>query len=83
MNVKSITGTVSEVDGSPIEGVVVTDAHLNYSETNSSGQFAIRNPELALFFWCPGFLPRARVLSRNELAIEIVLERTVRSRVSA
>jgi len=81
--VTKITGTVRAVDGSPIEGVLVMDAHLNYSQTDSNGTFRIAHPEMALFFWCTGFLPRVRVLTTGDLDVETVLERAATSRVSA
>ena len=78
-----VTGTVRAADGSPIEGVLVMGADLSYSETDSHGNFSLARPEMALFFWCVGFLPRARVLATGELRVDVVLQRAAARRVSA
>ena len=73
MKVAGIRGTVRSADGAPIEGVLVMGADLNYAETDSSGRFQLARPEMALFFWCTGFLPRARLLARGEQHVDMVL----------
>ena len=71
----AILGTVRTADGAPIEGVLVMGADLNYAETKADGSFVLARPELALFFWCTGFLPRARELRPGEDRVEVVLDR--------
>jgi hypothetical protein len=68
-----VTGVVRGTGGWPIEGVMVMDAGLNYAETDSDGQFRISRPEMALFFWCTGYLPEARVLKSGERQVEVLL----------
>ena len=58
-------------------------ADLNYAETGEDGSFRLARPELALFFWCTGFLPGARVLSRGENRVDVVLRRVTVMRVRA
>lgn len=78
-----VTGTVRAADGTPIEDVLVMDASLSYSETDSNGNFSLARPEMALFFWCSGFVPQARVLASGEVRIDVVLRRAGVQRVSA
>jgi hypothetical protein len=78
-----VTGTVRSPEGSPIEGVLVMGADLNYAETDADGCFILARPELALFFWCSGFLPRARPLTRGENRVEVVLSRAAVKRAVA
>lgn len=78
----SVTGTVRSSDGAPIEGVLVMGADLNYSETDANGCFTLPRPELALFFWCSGYLPQARPLT-GDRQIEVVLEPTLPVRTRA
>ncbi|HUA85764.1 MAG TPA: hypothetical protein VMB85_18015 [Bryobacteraceae bacterium] len=77
-----VTGTVRSDEGTPIEGVLVMGADLNYSETGADGCFRLPCPEMALFFWCTGFLPRACPLIPGENRIEMVLHRTVAARAA-
>jgi len=70
-----IAGTVRTAEGVPIEGVLVMGADLNYAETDADGFFMLARPELALFFWCTGFLPLARALRAGENRVEVVLDR--------
>jgi hypothetical protein len=77
-----VSGTVHSIDGSPIEGVLVMGAGLNYCETDAHGCFSLLHPEMALFFWCTGFLPKVRVLSAGEQNMDIVL-RTASARQQA
>lgn len=70
-----VSGTVRSADGSPIEGVLVMGADLNYAETDSQGYFRLSRADLALFFWCTGFLPAARALGGGSQGLEIVLRR--------
>jgi len=71
--VAEIKGIVRSAEGEPIEGVLVMGADLNYAETDRSGRFQLRRPEMALFFYCTGYLPRARVLRAGEECIEVYL----------
>lgn len=73
---RAITGTVRSPEGLPISGVLVMGADLNYAETDADGFFALACPEMALFFWCSGFLPRVRPLERGENRLDVVLDRT-------
>jgi hypothetical protein len=77
-----VSGTVRSIDGSPIEGVLVMGADLNYSETDAEGNFCVYRPEMALFFWCVGFLPKVRVLAKGERRVEIVLRAEAAVRAS-
>ena len=77
-----VTGTVRSADGAPIEGVLVMGADLNYSETDSNGCFSLPRPDLALFFWCTGYLPKARPLTGHG-RVDVVLEPTVPVRARA
>ncbi len=78
-----VSGTVRSADGSPIEGVLVMGADLNYSETDENGGFRLKHPEMALFFWCAGFFPGAYVLNPGERHIDIVLRPVMLMRASA
>jgi hypothetical protein len=78
-----VTGTVRSVDGQPVEGVLVMGADLNYAETDPLGRFTLPRPEMALFFWCTGFRPVARVLSPGERKVDVVLRRTTSVRTPA
>ncbi len=78
-----INGTVRSPDGSPIEGVLVMGADLNYAETDSEGTFHLSRPEMALFFWCSGFQPIAHVLGTGEQHISVTLRRVAAMRASA
>ena len=78
-----ITGTVRATDGTPIQGVLVVDTDLSYSETDSNGHFSLVRPEMALFFWCAGFVPQARLLATNDERIDVVLQRAGALSVSA
>jgi hypothetical protein len=71
--VKDVCGTVRSASGVPIEGVLVMGVDLNYAETDRDGNFRLPRPEMALFCWCTGFLPEARVLRAGERHVEIVL----------
>jgi len=71
--VNEVTGTVTGVDGAPIEGVLVMGVDLNYAETDAQGEFRVRSPEMALVFWCTGFRPHVRVLPPRSERIEVVL----------
>lgn len=70
-----VCGTVRDDDGSPVEGVLVMGADLNYAETGADGVFELPRPEMALFFWCSGFLAEARVLAAGEDRVDVVLRR--------
>lgn len=76
----TVTGTVRSPEGAPIAGVLVMGADLNYAETDAEGFFRLNRPELALFFWCTGFLPHARPISDE---VHVVLERTRTARAVA
>jgi hypothetical protein len=78
-----VSGVVRLVDGSPIEGVLVMGADLNYAETDTAGCFRLMRPEMALFFWCTGFFPGTRVLGSGEQHVEIVLRPVALMRASA
>jgi len=81
--VKEVSGTVLSASGTPIQGVLVMGADLNYAETDRDGNFRLPRPEMALFFWCTGFLPEARVLRAGERRIEITLRPVGVMRASA
>lgn len=72
-----VCGTVRAGDGSPVSGVLVMGADLNYAETGEDGSFRLARPEMALFFWCTGFLPEARVLARGEDRVDVTLRRVM------
>jgi hypothetical protein len=78
-----VTGTVRSADGQPVEGVLVMGADLNYAETDPMGRFTLPRPEMALFFWCTGFRPVARVLNAGERKVDVVLRRTTSVRTPA
>lgn len=69
----TVTGTVRSPEGSPIAGVLVMGADLNYAETDAQGFFRLTRPELALFFWCTGFQPRAQPLTGAASHVQVVL----------
>lgn len=48
-------------------------ADLNYAETDAEGAFELHRPEMALFFWCTGFLPEVRLLKSGESRVDVVL----------
>jgi hypothetical protein len=81
--VAQVSGTVHSADGAPIEGVLVMGVDLNYAETDSEGRFVLKRPEMALFFWCTGYLPGAHVLAAGERRVDVVLERVAAMRASA
>ncbi len=70
---EEVVGTVTGIDGAPIKGVLVMGVDLNYAETNALGEFRVRNPEMALVFWCTGFRPLVRVLPRQLARVDVVL----------
>jgi hypothetical protein len=70
-----VTGTVRSPEGEPVEGVLVMGADLNYAETDGRGRFTLPRPEMALFFWCTGFRPAARVLNAGERFVDVTLRR--------
>jgi hypothetical protein len=78
-----VRGTVRSPEGAPVEGVLVMGADLNYAETDVEGRFHLKRPEMALFFWCTGFLPEARVLLEGETDVDVVLRRVAVLRASA
>ncbi len=78
-----VSGTVRADDGSPVAGVLVMGADLNYAETGEDGSFRLARPEMALFFWCTGFLPEARVLGHREEHVEVTLRRVMVMRARA
>ena len=78
-----VSGTVHSADGTPIEGVLVMGAGLNYCETDANGCFTLVHPEMALFCWCTGFLPKVRVLTRGEQKLDIVMRSATAVRASA
>jgi len=68
-----VSGVVRSAIGEPIEGVLVMGVDLNYAETDQEGKFRLLRPEMALFCWCTGYLPEARVLRTGESSVEIVM----------
>jgi len=78
-----VHGTVRTDDGSPVEGVLVMGVDLNYAETDAGGSYQLARPEMALFFWCTGFLPEARVLKPGEHRVDVVLRRVMVMRARA
>lgn len=78
-----VRGSVCSADGEPIEGVLVMGADLNYDETDEEGRFRLTRPEMALFFWCPGFLPEVRLLPPIGRTIDVVLQKVAPMRASA
>jgi hypothetical protein len=78
-----VTGIVRTPEGEPVEGVLVMGVDLNYAETDSTGRFTLARPEMALIFWCTGFLPQARPLTAGESSIEVVLSPVAAMRASA
>ena len=83
VNARQVSGIVRAASGTPIEGVLVMGADLNYAETDIEGRFQLARPEMALFFWCTGFLPEAHVLGFGERHVEIVLRPVSVMRASA
>ena len=78
-----VTGTVRSADGQPVEGVLVMGADLNYAETDPQGRFQLPRPEMALFFWCTGYRPVARVLTAGERQVDVILRPTTKVRTPA
>jgi hypothetical protein len=78
-----VSGVVRSREGTPVEGVLVMGVDLNYAETDREGRFRLKRPEMALFFWCTGFLPETRLLRAGEPYVEIVLTRVAALRASA
>ena len=83
IGVRPVRGVVRSADGNPVEGVLVMGADLNYCETDGEGRFSLWRPEMALFFWCTGFLPKTRVLRHGEDSVDVVLLPAVAVRVNA
>jgi hypothetical protein len=75
MRGEAVRGTVLSPEGNPVPGVLVMGADLNYAETDSGGRFKLLRPELALFFWCSGFLPQVVPIPDGENQVNIVLRR--------
>jgi hypothetical protein len=71
--VAEVNGTVRSRNGSPIQGVLVMGADLNYAETDAEGNFRLPRPEMALFFWRTGFIPEARLLPPGDQRLDVVL----------
>ena len=59
----AVRGIVRAETGEPVAGALVMGLNLAYAETGVDGSFTLRNPELALFFWCVGYYPRTLVLN--------------------
>ena len=78
-----VKGRVRSAAGAPLEGVLVMGADLNYAETDREGYFRLARPDMALFFWCAGFLPEARLVNAREPHVEVVLRPVAALRVSA
>lgn len=78
-----VRGTVQTADGEPIEGVLVMGADLNYAETDAEGRFRVSRPEMALFFWCAGFLPEVRLIPTSGRSVDVVLQKVAVMRASA
>ena len=78
-----VSGVVRSSGGAPIEGVLVMGADLNYSETDGQGQFTLPRPEMALFFWCTGYFPEARLLRSGEAVMDVVLRPVAMRRAAA
>ena len=78
-----VSGRVHSMDGTPIEGVLVMGAGLNYCETDAYGRFRLVHPEMALFCWCTGLLPKVWVLTGGEQNIDIVMRSATAVRASA
>jgi hypothetical protein len=78
-----VQGTVRSTDGDPIEGVMVMGADLNYSETDAEGRFRLSRPDMALFFWCTGFLPEVRLLPAANRPVDVILQPVLVIRASA
>ena len=78
-----VTGVVRSAGGAPIEGVLVMGADLNYAETDRNGHFKLAQPEMVLFFWRTGYLPRTRLLHAGECRVEVVLRPVAVMRASA
>jgi hypothetical protein len=81
--VSEVSGTVRSADGAPIEGVLVMGTDLNYAETDQEGNFRLVRPDMALFFWCSGFLPEARLVDAREPHVDVVLRPVAVMRASA
>jgi hypothetical protein len=72
---ETVTGVVRSTSGDPIEGALVMGLDLGYSETDASGRFELRQPEMVLVCWCDGFYPAAKPVAGIRGAI---LEITMR-----
>ncbi|MGH9559655.1 MAG: hypothetical protein ACRD30_10480 [Bryobacteraceae bacterium] len=79
----AVSGVVRSAEGDPIEGVLVMGADLNYVETDPCGRFRLARPEMAVFFWCTGFLPEARPLIAGEQHMDVTLRPVLVRRASA
>ncbi len=78
-----VSGVVRSALGEPIEGVLVMGVDLNYAETDQEGRFRLARPEMALFFWCTGYLPEARVLRHGEASVDVVMRPVAVMKASA
>jgi hypothetical protein len=81
--VAEIRGTVSSLSGDPVAGVLVMGADLNYAETDAEGRYKVSRPEMALFFWCPGFLPEVRLIPTSGRDVDVILQPVAVMRASA
>ena len=74
--ITEIRGVVRSETGEPVAGVIVMGADLAWVETDAEGEYALKQPDMALFFWCTGYHPRTYILRRTDTSVDVVL-RTV------
>jgi hypothetical protein len=78
---REVRGTVRTESGDPLEGVLVIGLDLGYGETAADGSFRVRNPEMALTFWCTGYYPQSCLLGGRD-QFEVTL-RAVKGKAQA
>jgi len=75
--VSEVSGTVRSADGAPIEGVVVMGGTSTTRKRIAKEGSALVRPDMALFFWCTGFLPVTRLVNAGEPQVDVVLRPAV------
>ena len=69
---RTVSGVVRKFGtGEPIPGVMVIGSNLNWVETDDAGRYTLKMPDMAVFFWCSGFLPVSRVVGAERLDIDL------------
>lgn len=79
---QEIRGTVRSEWGEPLEGVLVMGLDLVCAETDPTGSFILRRPEMALFCWCSGYYPRTFIINSGTEQVDFTL-RAVRLKTNS